>query len=151
DATTGHLVKSLTSFGAHVQAIAFSADGRMLAASSRDGTIQIWDAALWQKLAALTDPMLGNGILSLVFSPKSHCFATCGSGVTLWRIQADGVIQETGSRLRIQPIARPSNDISAWNLAFSPDGELLAWVEAEEYRSTSNTLHLWDLPNSRER
>jgi WD40 repeat protein len=28
---------------------------------------------------------------------------------------------------------------------------LLAWVEAEEYHSTSNTLHLWDLANSRER
>jgi WD40 repeat protein len=40
--------------------------------------------------------------------------------------------------------------LNGWNLAFSPDSAWLAWVEAEAYESTTNTLRLWDLANSRE-
>jgi WD40 repeat protein len=154
DATTGQLRKKFTDFRDGVRAPTFSADGRMLAASGGDGVIQIWDVASWQMLAVLRNPEPGRENLSLAFSPNGHYFAACGSGghggVTLWRIQAGGLNQVPGGRLRFEQIPGPSNRMDGWNLAFSPDSAWLAWVEAEAYESTTNTLRLWDLANSRE-
>jgi WD40 repeat protein len=154
DPKTGQLRKKLSEFRYVLKDVAFSADGRMLATADGSGTIQIWDVASWQKLAAPTDPELGSHIWSIAFSPNGHYFAAGADrrgGVVLWSIQPGGMNQEAGGHLRMQPIARPSNRTNVWSLAFSPDSELLAWVEAEAYHSTSNTLHLWELANARER
>jgi WD40 repeat protein len=49
----------------------------------------------------------------------------------------------------MQVIGRPSDRARVWSLAFSPDSDLLAWVEGEGYHSSNNIVHLWDVGNSR--
>jgi hypothetical protein len=49
----------------------------------------------------------------------------------------------------MQAIARPSDRAQVYSLAFSPDSDLLAWVEGEGYYSRNNIVHLWDVVNSR--
>jgi WD40 repeat protein len=153
DPTAGQLLKQLTCFPPGASEVTFSADGTKLAAVVERG-IQIWDVASWQKLATVTDPALGDWVGSVALSPNGHFLTACGcerGGVTLWAIKPGGGNQEAGGPLKVQLIARPSNRTSVWNLAFSPDSELLAWVESDAYHATSNTLRLWELANSRER
>src|SRR5262249_41472614 len=116
------------------------------------GAIQIWDVESWQELAAPTD-MLGRDVCSVAFSPDGRHFAAgaCNrGGVTLWRIRPRDPNLDAGGRLQLQAIARPANDVNAWGVSFSRDSALLGWVESDEYRSKSNTVHLWELANSRE-
>src|SRR5262249_42275826 len=145
DPMTGHLLKKLTYFPSGATEVAFSADGTKLVAAA-GGAIQIWDVASWQELGPVPDPGVGGWVGSVAFSPTGGYLAACGclrGGITLWKIMPGGESQEAGGSLKLQRIARPSSRTGVWSLAFSPDGELLAWVEAEEYHSTSNTLHLW--------
>jgi WD40 repeat protein len=153
DPMTGQLLRQLPHFHSGGGEVAFAADGTKLTAA-KGGAIQIWDVASWQKLAAVMEPELGNWIGSVALSPNGHHIAACGcqrGGLTLWGIKPGGGSQETGDPLKVEPIARLSNGTGVWKLAFSPDSELLAWVESDAYHATSNTLHLWELGNSRER
>src|SRR5262249_22746581 len=134
DANTGQLLKELIGSGS----VVFSTDGKSLAANDGGGTIKIWDVVTWQEQAAPTD-MLGRDVPSIALSPDGrYCAAgACDhSGVILWRIQRPGISEDAVRGLGVQPIAREANGARVWNVAFSPGSELLAWVEAEEYRST---------------
>jgi Tol biopolymer transport system component len=156
DPTTGQLLKTLTDFRAGVSDMAFSADGKKLATDNGAGDIEIWDVASWQKLVAVTDPELGGRPIQAVALSRNGRYAAAGAsyskrGITLWSIKSGGVNHHAGGRLQLERSARLANGTSVWSLAFSPDNTSLAWVEAKEYGSTSNTLHLWDLANARER
>jgi serine/threonine protein kinase/WD40 repeat protein len=152
-AATGQVVQVLPDSGhGGLETLTFSPDGRMLATAYSNGTIRIWDIKSRDKLAEPAPPRLGPGINSMAFSPNGQYFAACGSdgGVTVWRLQPGDGIRRTGACLVMQALTRPSERASVCSLAFSPDSDLLAWVEAEGYHSSNNILHLWDMVNSRE-
>jgi WD40 repeat protein len=91
--------------------------------------------------------------MGVAFSPDGQYFAACAErgGVTVWRIKSEGFNSGSGARLGMERIARLPRRGMVWSLAFSPDSDLLAWVENEQYGSPNNTVHLWDLAMSRER
>jgi WD40 repeat protein/serine/threonine protein kinase len=156
DPTTGQLLKKLSDFHAGPSAPAFSADGKTLITDHGVGAIEIWDVATWQKLFAITDAELGRQTIQAVaLSPNGRYMAAGSSwskgGIWLWGIKPRGINHNADGHLQIEPIARLANGRSVWSVVFSPDDQLLAWVEAEEYTSRSNTLHLWELANARER
>jgi WD40 repeat protein/serine/threonine protein kinase len=153
-ASTGQVLKVLPDVGqGGLQTLTFSPDGRMLATASSNGTIRIWDIDSREQLAEPADPRLGRGIFSMAFSPSGQYFAAGGAdkgGLTVWRLQPGDGNHRAGARLLMQAIARPSDRAQVWSLAFSPDSNLLAWVEGKGYHSSNNSLHLWDMVHARE-
>jgi WD40 repeat protein len=152
DSITGQLLKELPRMGAEAETAAFSADGKLLATGDWAESIQIWDIASGTKLASPPNHGIGRKIWSVAFSSDGRYFAACGAGsysggqrgVALWRIQPDSINHEAGTGLKLQAILGPAVP-AAFCITFSPDSQLLAWVDKDD------TVHLWDLEASRER
>ena len=96
--------------------IAFSPDGKTLAASTYDGFIEIWD---WTAPVPRGNVLLGDdlGVLGLAFSPDGKVLAWAGNG-NVGRLD---VAQRSVIGDPIQVGRGPVEDV-----AFSPDGKLLA-------------------------
>jgi WD40 repeat protein len=99
----------------HLQAVAFSPDGRLLAVGTWHRTVRLWDTTTWQEVRRL-GPHPG-GILSLTFAPDGKALLAGGYDKTLclWDV-ATGKVRRQMS----EPI-----DLHAWATAFAPDGKTL--------------------------
>ncbi|GAA3292886.1 hypothetical protein GCM10020295_13310 [Streptomyces cinereospinus] len=98
-----------------VRDIAWSADGRLLASASRDGTARVYDAASGRQLSVL--PCDGAMVESVSFSPDATRLATAGRDqvVRVWDVASgEPVRQLTGA-----------GDIGR-QVAWSPDGSRVA-------------------------
>lgn len=104
-----------------VYGISYSPDGRLLASSSRDGSIKIWDASGATRDALYTfiinpDPAT-HGAANVAFSPDGSLLAGVSG-------QGEIILWDTSTW---QEIRRASNAHAGviWGLAFSPDSRLL--------------------------
>jgi WD40 repeat protein len=128
-----------------VTGVAFSPDGRMLASSSLDDTIIVWDmesagtaaeAGAPPAIAPVGPPLEGHvdAVTSIAFSPDGSLLASAGmdGSVLLWDM-------ETG-----QPRDPPlqGHAFAVHSVAFSPDGKLLASAGKD------TTIILWDVKTS---
>ena len=127
DVSTAQLVRAIQGYSkASVRGIAFSPDGRTLAAS-QESVVLLWDVNsgdLVQALEGHTD-LVGR----VVFSPDGHTLASGGFDqiIRLWDAHTGQLLQ------RLEQDSR----ISA--LAFSPDGQVLASGDWD------NRIWLWNL------
>jgi len=112
----------LAVLGGHtvVNAVAFSPDGRTLAAASDGGTVRLWDVAARRQIGQLTDagpvglPDAGS-VDAVAFSPDGRTLAAADDGtVRLWDVAAR------------RQIGQPFTASSVSSVAFSPDGRTLA-------------------------
>jgi RNA polymerase sigma factor (sigma-70 family) len=117
----------LTGHGGGITGIAFSPEGRLLATSSYDRTVRLWDAATGIPAAGLEDP--DGPAHHVAFSPDGRTLASVGGRsrsvrdasqvstgwVSLW---------DVAGRKKIERLADLPRDVSC--VAFSPDGRLLA-------------------------
>ncbi len=110
-----------------VDVLAFSPDGRTLAASGNDGTVTLWDADTGDQLRTLAGH--DGWVVSVAFSPDGHTLATSGNDgtVTLWN-------PDTGDPLR----TLTGHDGWVVSVAFSPDGHTLATS------GNDGTVTLWN-------
>jgi small GTP-binding protein len=70
-----------------VTSVAFSGDGRLLAAKSLDGTVSLWDCETWQLLSQLREPARGQGAeAGIAFAPNGYSLATLGPAGKVARI-----------------------------------------------------------------
>jgi WD40 repeat protein len=108
--------------------IAFSPDGTILAASSKDHGIILWDLATLQPLG---DSLRGHTdvVNSLAFSPDGQFLASGSFDSTI-------ILWDVASR---QPLGEPVIADGVYSLSFSPDGQTLAST------SKNNSIILWDL------
>lgn len=127
-------------FGADsVRSLAFSPNGRLLAAGDFDNRIHLWDANTGRELHLLEGhrrvPVSGkNGVFCLAFSPD---------GIRLASGAADGTVRvwEAKSGKELACCAGHGGRVRA--LAFAPDGRTLASAGAD------NALRLWEPASGR--
>jgi serine/threonine-protein kinase len=114
-----------------VAAIAFSADGTLLASGSADRTARVWDLVERQPTAPLV-LQHENPVCGLAFHPDGKTLAsvcTYEKTVHLWNVA--GVVSKKDSGL--------TADSPALCVAFAPDGKMLACG------TTGQKVGLWDL------
>lgn len=109
--------------------VAWSSDGKRVAAAGREGRVHVWEVATGQHLGAPLDAA-GKPIYALAWSPDSNRLAAgdAEGAIYLW---------DTATWLRPPPLA-PGHKKRVLALAFSPDGRLLATG------SDDQTLRLWN-------
>jgi len=138
--TTVHPTPLGPSFVTHtgaVSAVAFSPDVRILASSSWDGTLQLWDTAAHGPIGhPFTPPPSERSdhseiFMAMSFSPDGEILATgsADNTVRLWDVTSH---KQSGT-----PLAELIDDVCM--LAFSRDGKILATADK------SGTIQLWEM------
>ncbi|MFJ3877565.1 WD40 repeat domain-containing protein [Streptomyces sp. NPDC090077] len=118
-----------------VAAMAFSADGHLLATGDTDGHVLLWEVLApgtpGRRLSGHAGP-----VHDLAFSPQGHRLASAS---------ADGTVQlwdtDTGEPVTDLPLTGHTGAVRG--VAFSPDGSLLASA------GDDGTLRCWILPTAR--
>jgi WD40 repeat protein len=113
--------------------VAFSPDGRLLASSSWDGTIRLWDPATAQELAILRGHK--GDVNWVTFAPDGK---TLASGADDWTIK----LWDVASRQELGILRGHTGDVMT--VEFSPDGKLLASAGAHD-----KLVKLWDVSTRR--
>ena len=135
DPVNGEHITALSGHTRSISTVAFSPDGGTLASGAWDNTVRLWDIATKkQKSTFIGHPFFGthtSGISNVAFSADGQTLVSAAfneDGVRLWDAG-------TGEQQRILEMDKITN------LAFSPDGKILA-------TSGQYALDLWDVTNS---
>jgi len=128
DASTGQVRSAMAARElGPISALAFSHDGRHLAAAGWWRLVKVWD--MERQGSGLTLAKHSQPVLAVAFDPKGHYLASAGYDQTIiiWDAREGKLLQTlTGHGSRIH------------SLVFSPDGRILA------SSSHDGTIRLWD-------
>jgi len=126
-------IHTLTGHTNLIYSVAFSPDEDILASSSDDNSIKLWQVKNWQEICTITGHT--NSVYSIAFSPDGKIIASSSHDKTikLWRVK-DG--QE------IRTLTGHTN--SVYGVAFSPDGEILA------SSSWDKSIKIWRVKDGQE-
>jgi Tol biopolymer transport system component len=135
DVRTGSELEGLRGRPTHVQAMAFSRDGRWLAAENSIYAVSIWDVSSGEQVRTLaTDKSLpaarSNWVYSIAFSPDGRWLASGvdDKTVRIWDASTGMKVRDlTGLRRAVIYVA------------FSPDGRFLATGNGDE------TIQIWEV------
>ena len=133
NAASGGLVRTYATALGLPGAVAASPDGRRLAFSATNYTIQIWDVEKNIFLGELPGHL--DAIIALAFSPDGQRLASASRDQTaiLWDVDSGQLLRDL-SKPATEPLA----------LAFAPDGNRLAVSDS------AGGIHYWQLADMRE-
>ena len=126
-------MRVLDAAGSGMRALAYSPDGRQLAAAGRRGPVRIWDAATGRLLRDLEGHT--RQVCSLAYSPDGALLASAGHDRTI------RVWDTTSGRPVAEMPQQPGHVLA---LAFCGADTLAAGT-------SSNVIHVWNLATGRER
>jgi WD40 repeat protein len=143
DAATGKELHRLAGGENRVYWLAYSPDGKTLAACFGDKTVKLWDVASGKQLHRW-DGFPGTGGNTAAFSPDGKTLAVP------WKDKKDKTIRlletESGKEVSRIQVSR----FTHLGVAFAPDGKTLAWG-AQSPGAEAGLVHLWDLATGKER
>ncbi len=135
--------------------MAFSADGKLLAAYSAPELLSVWDTATGRLLASLS--LTGNTpFAGIAFTPDGRCLAVERSdgAVVLWelatrkqrRVFVAKDARPRGPKAALAPSSFSTEPVAApsANIAFSPRGNLLV------YGAPAGGIHVWQVQTGQE-
>lgn len=124
-----------------MEAVAFSPNGRVMAAGGNDSTIGLWNVADLGRPVPLGRPLNADTdtVFSVAFSPNGRILAIGGADETvrLWNVTDPARPTPWAA-----PLTGPTNTV--YSVAFSPNGTILA-VGSADHR-----VWLWDVANPRD-
>jgi WD40 repeat protein len=133
DVVTGRGLVTLTGHAYFIRTMDFSPDGRILATGSDDQTIKIWDTATGREAGTLDG--FDDAVDTVSFLPDGATLVSrAGNTIRLLNIHSGTELAEL-----------PGDPVYAVNLAFSPDGKILAVGKHD------GSIKLWDAVMGRER
>ena len=137
DAQSGDLVRSFN-HGPPVQSVAFSPDGKHLAAANMMGEIGVWDLDAGKRVALISTPDFTSwgiikspyycgGVYDLEFAPDGHSLLACGMGPMTDPMAGNGRMTWQRWDWRANPPKKLSQNADGGTglmetLAFAPDG-----------------------------
>ena len=119
--------------------VAFSPDGKTLAAASREGTVQLWDVVTGEVLGALKGH--SGGVTTVAFSPDGRTLVSGGSDhtVRLWNVE---------KQRELMQLDRGSIELGeVQTLAFSPEGNHLLAGGRDGTAFWSSAPIIWNDPD----
>ncbi|GAA2456810.1 nSTAND1 domain-containing NTPase [Streptomyces lavendulocolor] len=126
--------------GHHVNSVAFSPDGGILAAGSNPGRVHLWKVADPGRPVPLGKPLTGptQSVMSVAFSPDGHTLAAGSADHTihLYNVTHPKAIGPLG-----RPLTGPGGAVT--DVVFSPDSRTLAAGNHD------GNVDLWNLPPTR--
>ena len=143
--TGGDLLQTLSD----ISAMAFSRDGRLVAAGGRDNAITVFDTKTGRTVQTLrgpTDTLLsGIGVLALAFSADGRQLVSFADAIRTWDLTSGQAVRET-------PLDRAAaGDVGTFGgaLALSADGGQLAMLGSAN-KGTRRAVKLYELTTGRE-
>jgi WD40 repeat protein len=132
DAATGCLRMTLKGHERSVRCLSFSRDGSMLASGSEDNGIRIWDVPGGRELRRIDGH--GSYVTGISFGPgRLLASSSLNKSVRIWNVEDGGEV--------LRENFRPTG----FSVAFSPDGQVLAYGTMTDWASKEATLHLVDI------
>jgi WD40 repeat protein/transcriptional regulator with XRE-family HTH domain len=113
----------------YVESVAFSPDGRTLAAGSADKTVRLWDVTDPRHPTPLGRPLTGPAALvsSVAFSPDGTMLAAGSQDDKVWMWN----VSDPGRPVRVAPLTGATDWVNT--VAFSPGGTMLAAGSSDDH------------------
>jgi WD40 repeat protein len=120
--------------GGPVAFVAFSPDGKVLAASTGNGSFLLWEAATGRRLRRLPGSLKG---------ATSAAFSLDGKALMLVDDHGRVCFRDAATGKELRRLATPA--ANPWQVALSPDGKTAALLDS------NSSLRLWDVAADKER